>query len=80
METGTNTFKNAGTPPVVGVSSCQLVLSRLIVHAQELLASDKLEIVKGSYASGFASQAQMNDVLRQQIGVTTGRYRDEVRE
>lgn len=61
-----------------GLSPHQFVLRRRIMRAKYLLRKTALPLAEIAAATGFSSQSHMNDVFRQKVGTTPGRYRSEI--
>lgn len=61
-----------------GQSPHQYVLARRVARAQAMIAARGVPLAEIAFACGFASQAHMTDVFRNRLGVTPGRYRQDI--
>lgn len=64
----------------LGVSPIQLVLTRRLLLAKQLLTETKLPVLDVASASGFASLRRFNDAFRLRYGMAPTRLRKEVEE
>jgi AraC family transcriptional regulator of adaptative response / DNA-3-methyladenine glycosylase II len=61
--------KELGVPPI------QLLLTRRLLLAKQLLTETKLPIIEVAFASGFASLRRFNDAFNSRYGMTPSRLR-----
>jgi AraC family transcriptional regulator of adaptative response / DNA-3-methyladenine glycosylase II len=66
--------KELGVPPI------QLLLTRRLLLAKQLLTETKLPIIEVAFASGFASLRRFNDAFRVRYGMPPTRLRKKVVE
>lgn len=59
----------------LGVSPIELVLTRRLLLAKQLLTDTALPITEVAYASGFASLRRFNDAFRRRYGMPPTRFR-----
>ena len=62
----------------LGVSPIELVSTRRLLLAKQLLTETRLPITEVAFASGFASLRRFNDAFRTRYGMAPGRLRREV--
>jgi AraC family transcriptional regulator of adaptative response / DNA-3-methyladenine glycosylase II len=62
----------------IGVSPMELVLTRRLLLAKQLLTDTKLPIIEVAYASGFSSLRRFNDAFARRYGMPPSRLRKEV--
>ncbi|MGH7444788.1 MAG: AlkA N-terminal domain-containing protein [Longimicrobiales bacterium] len=62
----------------LGVSPIELVLTRRLLLAKQLLTETTLPITQVAYASGFASPRRFNDAFRRSYGMPPSRLRKAV--
>ncbi len=61
----------------LGVSPIQLVLTRRLLLAKQLLTETALPIIEVAYSSGFSSLRRFNDAFRDRYGMPPSRLRKE---
>lgn len=66
--------KELGVPPI------QLLLTRRLLLAKQLLSETSLPIVEIAFASGFSSVRRFNDAFRERYGMPPTRLRKKVNE
>ncbi|MDO9018617.1 MAG: AlkA N-terminal domain-containing protein [Deltaproteobacteria bacterium] len=62
----------------LGVSPMELVSTRRLLLAKQLLTETRLPITEVAFASGFASLRRFNDAFRTRYGMAPGRLRRDV--
>jgi AraC family transcriptional regulator, regulatory protein of adaptative response / DNA-3-methyladenine glycosylase II len=60
----------------LGVSPIELVMTRRLLLAKQLLTETALPIIDVAYASGFASVRRFNDAFSKRYGMPPSRFRD----
>ena len=77
-EAGLSTYHFARSfKMATGLAPHQYVMERRVARAKERLSTGE-PLADVAYGVGFSSQAHMTDVFRKKLGVTPGKYRDEV--
>jgi AraC family transcriptional regulator len=77
--TGMNVYEFAKRFKIAtGFSPYQYVLAQRLEHAKELLEHSQLSLSEVAYSVGFSSQAHMNKIFKERLGLTPKLYRKDL--